>query len=201
MKLFQIKPIMHALVQVDYLGGTLDVPANHEFVAMTKLDCANGETKGLLVSYEVEPRISKNGYYVAVEGTGHSILGEVEYQDPRGSLRRVQGHNRSEAILSNAEELVYKISQVLESDIEDKIHTIFCPKHGLFVEFLEATNFMLVDHFQENNSNNVEPAEMEAEGVPRVRVVNASDKELPSALVDFLSVLAMIKKSGGVGRA
>lgn len=149
MALIEIKPILDELVEVDYLGGTLTIPSHHQFVAMTKLDCSNGETKGLIVSYEVEPRVSKNGYYVAIEGTDHRILCEVEYQDPRGSLRRVQGHSQEEMILANAEELTYKFAQVLASDDEDKIHTLFCPEHGIFVDFLKHTADGLAEHFEQ----------------------------------------------------
>lgn len=149
MALFEIKPIETNFVEVDYLGGTVQVPANHEWIAMTKLDCVNGETKGLLVSYEVEPTVSRNGYYVAVPGTEHRILCEVEYQDPRGSLRRVQGHSQEEMILANAEELAYKFAQVLASDDEDKIHTLFCPEHGVFVDFLNHTADALAEHFEQ----------------------------------------------------
>ena len=179
MKSFKIVPIVTALATVDYLGGELTVPANHTYVAMTKLDCSNGETKGLLVSYEVEPRVSNAGYYVAVEGTEHTILGEVEYQDPRGSLRKVQGHTPEEAILANAEEVAIKMQYILESDSDSKIEDIFCPEHGVFAEFMHYQMPMLKQYFDALQ-------EEEEEHVPGVHVVNATGKEIPEEIKQLL---------------
>lgn len=88
MALFEIKPIETNFVEVDYLGGTMSVPENHEWVAMVQQNSPTSETKSLLMSYEVEPTVSRNGYYLAVPGTESRVLCEVTAQDPRGSLRR-----------------------------------------------------------------------------------------------------------------
>ena len=197
MALFQIKPISEAYVEVDYLGGTVDVPANHEWIAMTKLECANGETKGLLVSYEVEPTVSRNGYYVAVPGTEHRILCEVEYQDPRGSLRRVQGHSQEEMILANAEELTYKFAQVLASDDEDKIHTLFCPEHGIFVDFLKHTAYGLAEHFEQVEAENQAEEDSPSISIKVMTpkgVVDLTD-DLPPKLAGILGQITTALKS------
>lgn len=210
MSLLNIVSLAAAMVTVDYLGGTVAIPKNHEWVAMTKLDCSNGESKGLLVSYEVEPTVSRNGYYVAVPGTEHRILGEVEYQDPRGSLRRVQGHNQVEAIYANAEELTYKMIAVLEQadSQEDAIHVLFCPEHGVMSEFLRHTVPML-DQYYEAVEN---PAK--AEGVatqapefiaPQAkegpRVINLTGGPVPNSVLEIMAQIGAILKADGHGRA
>lgn len=205
MALFEVKPIENEFVSVDYLGGTLDVPAHHQWVAMTKLDCANGEVKGLLVSYEVEPTVSRNGYYVAVPGTDSRILQEVEYQDPRGSLRRVQGHSQEEVILLNAEELALKIERILASDIEDKIHALFCPDHGVFIDFLKHTAPALAEHFDEVEAQNEteNQAEDSPEGEPSVSIkvmtpngaVSLEEAGLPAEVLEVLGQITSALKS------
>lgn len=201
MALFEIKAIEAELVEVDYLGGTVLVPEGHQFVAMTKLDCSNGETKGLLVSYEVEPTVSRNGYYVAVPGTEHRILGEVEYRDPRGSLRRVAGHSRDKAILANAEELAYKLVAGLQSgeDIHTIIHDLFCPECGEFAGFMHTTVPMLKEYFEEVEAENT--AAEEAADEPQVHVINASNQEVPEELKGLLGLLGLLAFADGAGRA
>ena len=197
MALFEIKAIEAELVEVDYLGGTVLVPEGHQFVAMTKLDCSNGETKGLLVSYEVEPAVSRNGYYVAVPGTEHRILGEVEYRDPRGSLRCVQGHSQEEMILANAEELTYKFAQVLASDDEDKIHTLFCPEHGIFVDFLKHTADGLAEHFEQVEAENQAEEDSPSISIKVMTpkgVVDLTD-DLPPELAGILGQITIALKS------
>ena len=210
MSLLNIVPLATAMVTVDYLGGNIDVPANHEWIAMTKLDCNNGETKGLLVSYEVEPTVSRNGYYVAVPGTEHRILGEVEYQDPRGSLRRVQGHNQVEAIYANAEELTYKMIAVLEQadSQEDAIHALFCPDHGVVSEFLVHTAPMLHDYFEavQNPAMAEGPATQQAEAQPKAdvdgpRVINLTGGPVPNSVLEIMAQIGAILKADGHGRA
>ena len=189
MKSFKIVPIACALVTVDYLGGEISIPENHTYVAMTKLDCSNGETKGLLISYEVEPTVSRNGYYVAVPGTKHTILCEVEYQDPRGSLRKVQGHTPEEAILANVEEVAIKMQYILESDSDSKIEDIFCPEHGVFAEFMHHQMPMLKQYFDAVEAEEVADV---TEPVPGVRVVNATGKELPAEIKElFANIFGM----------
>lgn len=205
MSLIEVKPIQEELVSVDYLGGTILVPANHEFVAMTKLDCSNGEAKGLLVSFEVEPTVSRNGYYIAVPGTEHRILTEVEYQDPRGTLRRVQGHDRDDAILSNAEELVYKMTAVLEQapTREAAIHALFCPEHGIVLEFLHSTTPMLADYFSSDEDEpTAQSVGLDPEPEYSPRVVNMTGKTVPEAVMKhLLGLLALAAKADGTGRA
>ena len=149
MALFEIKPIETNFVEVDYIGGTVQVPENHEWVSMVQQVSPSGESKSLLMSYEVEPTVSRKGHYLTVPGTESRVLCEVTAQDHRGSLRRVQGHSQEEMILANAEELAYKFAQVLASDDEDKIHTLFCPEHGVFVDFLNHTADALAEHFEQ----------------------------------------------------
>ena len=209
MSLLNIVSLAAAMVTVDYLGGTIAIPENHEWVAMTKLDCNNGESKGLLVSYEVEPTVSRNGYYVAVPGTDHRILGEVEYQDPRGSLRRVQGHDREEAIMSNAEELAYKIAAVLDQvkKPHDAIHALFCPDHGVVSEFLKTTAPMLHEYFTKDEPEYTGEVHQTAvsesvaeEASPRI--VNMTGKPVPEdVMVQLLTLLALAAKADGIGRA
>lgn len=208
MSLIEVKPIQEELVSVDYLGGTILVPANHEFVAMTKLDCSNGEAKGLLVSFEVEPTVSRNGYYIAVPGTEHRILTEVEYQDPRGTLRRVQGHDRDDAILSNVEELVYKMTAVLEQapTREAAIHALFCPEHGIVLEFLHSTTPMLADYFSSDEDDDEDEPTAHSVGLDpepeySPRVVNMTGKTVPEDVMkQLLGLLALAAKADGIGR-
>ena len=213
MSLLNIVSLATAMVTIDYLGGTIAIPENHEWVAMTELDCSNGESKGLLVSYEVEPTVSRNGYYVAVPGTDHRILGEVEYQDPRGSLRRVQGHNQVEAIYANAEELTYKMIAVLEQadSQEDAIHALFCPEHGVMSEFLRHTAPMLHDYFEavQNPAMAEGPATQQTEApefnAPQAkegpRVINLTGGPVPEGILEIMAQIGAILKADGHGRA
>lgn len=176
MKSLRIVPIS----LVDYMGGIVEVPDNHDYVAVNKLHCANGETKTVITSYEVEPTVSNKGYYLAVPGTGSLIIGEVESVDPRGSLRKVRNYTSDEVIIANSEELALKMLDILESDVsaEEKIHAIFCPEHGTFTEFLAHTHPALDKHFDEE--------EDAVEDAPKVRILNATDGQVPQEVLDML---------------
>lgn len=201
MKLFKLAPAtIAALIQVDYLGGVVTIPADHQFVAMTQLDCNNGEKKCLLVSYAVEPETTQNGFYRAVEGTGHQIIGEVAYQDPRGSLRRVQGHIAQQAVLANIEELCYKLQDALESGepADEIIHAVMCPEHGLLVDFINHT-----ETFGESYAAEVAAAaeQQQAASKPRIRVVGIRGEEVPAEVIEALETLGFVAGADGTGRA
>ena len=184
MKSLRIVPISLAMSLVDYMGGTVEVPDNHDYVAVNKLHCANGETKTVITSYEVEPTVSNKGYYLAVPGTGSLIIGEVESVDPRGSLRKVRNCTSDEVIIANSEELALKMLDILESDVsaEEKIHAIFCPEHGTFTEFLAHTHTALDKHFDLEEAEE-SPA---VEDAPKVRILNATGGQVPQEALDVL---------------
>lgn len=195
MALFEIKPIETNFVEVDYLGGTVQVPENHEWVAMVQQVSPSGESKSLLMSYEVEPTVSRKGHYLTVPGTESRVLCEVTAQDHRGSLRRVQGHSQEEMILANAEELAYKFAQVLASDTsnEDKIHTLFCPEHGVFVDFLEHTADALCEHFEQVKADN-EAEEVDSPISIKMFNENGEVVDLPPELAGILGQITSALK-------
>lgn len=184
MKSLRIVPISLAMSLVDYMGGVVEVPDNHDYLAVNKLHCTNGESKTVITSYEVEPTVSNKGYYVAVPGTDSLIIGEIEAVDPRGSLRKVRNCTSDEVIIANSEELALKMLDILESDVsaEEKIHAIFCPEHGTFTEFLAHTHPALDKHF------NLEEAEESpaVEDAPKVRILNTTGGQVPQEVLDML---------------
>lgn len=185
MKSLRIVPISLAMSLVDYMGGIVEVPDNHDYVAVNKLHYANGETKTVITSYEVEPTVSNKGYYLAVPGTGSLIIGEVESVDPRGSLRKVRNCTSDEVIIANSEELALKMLDILESDVsaEEKIHAIFCPEHGVFAEFMHHQMPMLKQYFDAVEAEEVADV---TEPAPGVRVVNATGKDIPDEIKQLL---------------
>ena len=188
MKSLKLALTATAMTAVDYMGGTVECPENHNYIALTKLRAGDGSLKAVITSFEVVPNVSAHSGYIARPGTEHRILGEVVYQEPQGSLRKVRGLDRSESILQNAEELALKMQRVLESDTEDKIHAIFCPDHGIFTEFLEFTAPMLDDHFTELDAED----NTEADAEPKI--VNLSGKQVPEEILNLLhGILPIIK--------
>ena len=83
-------------------------------------------------------------------------------------------------IIANSEELALKMLDILESDVsaEEKIHAIFCPEHGTFTEFLAHTHPALDKHFDEE--------EDAVEDAPKVRILNATDGQVPQEVLDML---------------
>ena len=188
MKSLKLALTATAMTTVEYMGGTVDCPENHSYIALTNVRAGDGSLKAVITSFEVEPTVSVRSGYIAQRGTEHCILGEVVYQEPQGSLRKVRGLDRSESILQNAEELALKMQCVLESDTEDKIHAIFCPDHGIFTQFLEFTAPMLDDHFTELDAENNNEAGAEP------KIVNLSGKQVPEEILNLLlGILPMIK--------
>ena len=125
-----------AMTTVDYLGGTVDVPSHHDWVAITRVLDNTDEIKYLLVSYADKPEL-RNGVYCAV---GESyIIGEVSADTHVGSLRQVQNQDSKTAILNNTEEFLIKAQNILEADIpvEEKVHSLWCPSRGLVRELME----------------------------------------------------------------
>lgn len=133
MSFVEVNPVQpEQLVEVDYMGGTVEINANHSWLAVQ-----TSQGKSVLISFSDEP------YAVCgVWGTKgeYTILAEVEYVKPEDALRtlrKVRGLNLEECIVSNAEELSHKIASIVASDLslDEKIVELFHAKAGLFAEF------------------------------------------------------------------
>lgn len=175
MSFVEVNPVEpEAVVEVDYMGGTVEMNANHSWLAVQTSD-----GKSVLISFSDEPYIV-NGVW-GTKGE-YTILAEVDYLKPEDALRtlrKVQGLNLEECIISNAEELSHKIAKVVSSDldIEQKIVELFDAKEGLFAEFHAYQDSLLVDKVNKQRKLAKERADSE-----RLRVLAEAKKKADDAL-------------------
>lgn len=175
MSFVEVNPVEpEAIVEVDYMGGTVEMNANHSWLAVQTSD-----GKSVLISFSDEPYVV-NGVW-GTKGE-YTILAEVDYLKPEDALRtlrKVQGLNLEECIISNAEELSHKIAKIVSSDldIEQKILELFDAKEGLFTEFHEYQDSLLVDKVNKQRKLAKERADNE-----RLRVLAEAKKKADEAL-------------------
>lgn len=165
MSLFKLNPIENITKEVSYAGGNIDIPANHNYLGVVRIGSPGG-MKHVLASFADEPRVSGSGNLVA-EGEW-LILMEVHEANPTESLRKVGDLDTEEVIIYNTEELVNKLTTILgaeEASVEEKIHAMFCPDHGVLVDFLRHSNGALSNHFDTNKDNAAEGESISLEEV------------------------------------
>lgn len=136
------------LKTVQYMGQNMDIPANHNWLAIIKILSSDpNRVKNILVSYSEEPKLSAQGSYHAVEGSEDTFIAEVEYAGKLSESLVYVGEDAAQAqtaehcILANLAELADKIQLALKSNDpkEQIIHDICCPEHGELAQFIDAT--------------------------------------------------------------
>lgn len=158
MSFVEVNMVDEEVRTVDYMGGTVELPVHHNWVAVQS---TNG--KSVLLSFLDKPIFGALGW----ESKGdYRVLGEVEnlsMEQASRTLRKVGDMSLEDCILSNAEELSHKIAAVIASDQsdEEKILSLFDAKKGLFAEFHAYQDDLLVrkaekvkhETEQRNNAN------------------------------------------------
>ena len=204
---------------VDYLGGTAVIPAHHNWMAVIMLGKVAHNTC-LLASFANKPLMSKAGVQWIPADEDFAIAGQVGTLNEDQlihTLRQVDNHEDSQQVLlQNTEELVIKLKHILSLDmpLEDKLHAIYCPEHGVFPDFMQhcadALDAMYGDEDEDADEETSEAAlcaeleqaisqlfddapEQTVRPKPRIRVLRANSLE--EALAE------MSKNIDGVGAA
>ena len=202
---------------VDYLGGTVVIPAHHNWVAVIALGKLAYNTC-LLASFANKPLMSTSGVQWVPADEDFAIAAQVDKLSEDQlihTLRQVDKlEDNQQVLLQNTEELVIKLKHILslELPLEDKLHAIYCPEHGVFPDFMQhcanALDAMYGDEDEdEETSEAVLRAELEqairqlfddvpeqtAQPKPHIRAVRA--KSLEEALAEIT------KDIDGVGAA
>lgn len=174
MSFVEVNMVDEEVRTVDYMGGTLELPVHHNWVAVQS---TNG--KSVLLSFLDKPFFGALGW----ESKGdYRVLGEVEnlsMEQASRTLRKVGDMSLEDCILSNAEELSHKIAAVIASDQsdEEKILSLFDAKKGLFAEFHAYQDDLLVRKVEK-----VKRETKQREDAERLRVLAAAKKKADEAL-------------------
>ena len=151
-----------ATSSVYYLGGEVDVPESHSWVGIVKANVA-GVSTYIMASFRDKPQISANGNLILQEGNEMHLLEQVGLM-PIGesTLRKVRGHSAVDILEQNTEELMFKAAHILEdasATTEEKLHALFCPSHGVVVDFLRHQVPTAETVLEEQAAKQVEPQE------------------------------------------
>ena len=206
---------------VTYLGGTVVIPAHHNWMAVIMMGKAAHNTC-LLASFANKPLMSTSGLQWLPADEDFTIAGQVGKLNEDQlihTLRQVDHvQDDQQVLLQNTEELVIKLKHILslERSTEDKLHAIYCPEHGVFPDFMQHCADVLdalygdEDEDEDEDEETSEAAlgaelgqvisqlfadvpERKVQPKPRIRVVRA--KSLEEALAEIT------KDSDGVGTA
>ena len=192
---------------VTYLGGTAVIPAHHNWMAVIMMGKTAHNTC-LLASFANKPLMSTSGLQWMPADEDFAIAGQVGKLNEDQlihTLRKVDKlEDNQQVLLQNTEELVIKLKHILslERPIEDKLHAIYCPEHGVFPDFMQhcadALDAMYGDEDEdEETSEAALRAELEqaisqlfadvpeqtAQPKPRIRIIRA--KSLEEALAEI----------------
>ena len=206
---------------VNYLGGTAVIPAHHNWMAVIMLDKV-AHNSCLLASFANKPLMSTSGLQWVPADEDFAIAGQVGKLNEDQlihTLRQVDKlEDDQQVLLQNTEELVIKLKHILslELPLEDKLHAIYCPEHGVFPDFVQhcadALDAMYGDEDEEQDESAqdvdskvraeleqaisqlfAEVPERKVQPKPRIRVIRA--KSLEEALAEIN------KDIDGVGKA
>ena len=128
------------MVNVNYLGGTMDIPAHHSWVGAAKITVCGVRAHALL-SFAERPAVTANGSFDLSAGTNDfCVLQEVGLM-PTGeqTLRKVNNLTSDDILQANVEELTYKVRSILEDEttsVDEKLADLLCSTHGVFPEFM-----------------------------------------------------------------
>ena len=139
----EIKSPKHAETKtVTYIGGTAVIPAHHNWMAVIMMGKAAHNTC-LLASFANKPLMSSTGVQWVPADEDFAIAGQVDQLSEDQlihTLRQVDKlEDNKQVLLQNTEELVIKLKHILslELPLEDKLHAIYCPEHGVFPDFMQ----------------------------------------------------------------
>lgn len=155
MQLVQIKPKHKDLVPFNYLGLDILIPVDHTHVALVKFTDRQDNTNTVIMSFAQKPEFDGIRYSVP-KGVGTYLVGQVDdITSTTGSLRSTQPESSEHLLIHNAEELMHKIRNILESDAsdKDKIHAIYCPEHGELPQFLDSIRPSLEELFDDEDED------------------------------------------------
>lgn len=156
---------------VDYLAGTATIPANHNWMAVIMLGKLAHNTC-LLASFANKPLMSTSGLQWVPADEDFAIVGQVDKLNEDQlihTLRQVDElEDNQQVLLQNTEELVIKLKHILSLDmpLENKLHAIYCPEHGVFPDFMQhcadVIDAMYGDE-DEDEAEEISEAELRAE--------------------------------------
>ena len=192
---------------VTYLGGTAVIPAHHNWMAVIALGKL-GHNTCLLASFANKPLMSPSGVQWVPADEDFAIAGQVGKLNEDQlihTLRQVDKlEDDQQVLLQNTEELVIKLKHILslELPLEDKLHAIYCPEHGVFPDFMQhcadALDAMYGDEDEDEETSEAalrakleqaisqlfdDVPEQTVQPKPRIRVVRANSLE--EALAEF----------------
>lgn len=205
------QPVPTKAKTVTYLGAEIEIPANHDWVAVVMMGKAGNHTC-LLASFGTKPAVSETGLQWVPVDEDFQILGQVAHvaaPELLNTLRQVDNiEDPRQVLLQNTEELVIKLKHILSSGagVEEILHAIYCPEHGTFTQFMDHSVDAISDFFPDEDEEKEmsagapeeirdvlagvlgqifgqAPQEAEAQVKPRVRVIHA--KSLEEALAKF----------------
>lgn len=205
MSLIQVTPKNAEFKEVFFLGGHLEIPANHNWVALSTITNPNGAPKTMITSYENKPSLSRKGNYIA-DGDYRFVVEVESVETVAGTLRHVDGvSDTKEVLLLNSEELAYKITAVLNAaDLsqDEKIEELFSAE-GVFAEFSAYQN-PCIDSLRAEEAEaqmeacapkDPEPRCGQAEGPGPQTTAAAKEVGIPAELAELLYAIASVAKA------
>ena len=164
---------------VNYLGGTIEIPAHHNWVAVIALSKLAYNTC-LLASFANKPLMSTSGVQWVPADEDFTIAAQVTKLNEDQlihTLRQVDKlEDNQQVLLQNTEELVIKLKHILSLELpaEDKLHAIYCPEHGIFPDFMQhcADIFDAIYGDEDEDEDETESAQ-DAESKVRAKIEQA----------------------------
>lgn len=134
---------------VSYLDQEIQIPENHDWVALSFRETATGR-KLYLVSFKDEPELRNGSYFTHTTGEDYKLLTLVENStvEPKDSLVYV-GEPTRDTLYDAFEVLVGDLVKIMNTDKhqDEKLHEVFCMKHGALSQFLQKNARELSDRF------------------------------------------------------
>lgn len=165
---------------VSYLDQEIQIPAHHNWVALSFRETATGR-KLYLVSFKDEPQLRNGSYFTHTVGEDYKFISEVEDSAvaPKDSLVYV-GKPTRDTLYDAFEVLVGDLVKIMNTDKhqDEKLHEVFCMEHGVLSQFLQ-------DNAQELSNRYDVPS------------LDADDDELETSF-DKSEVLKQISKTLGI---
>lgn len=140
-----VKPNTQETTQVKYLDRSVSVQTNHNWVAVSKLPFAGGESC-FITSFAEKPVLLPNGSYAAQVGSDFTYLLPIsDTEDNYPLLERKANVKDSK---TSPEENLVKAALLLSEQLKQFIadaenpvqaaHSIYCPDHGLLPKFIDS---------------------------------------------------------------
>lgn len=181
-----VKPDTQETVQVKYMGHSVSVQSNHNWVAVSKLPFAGGESH-FITSFAEKPVLLPNGSYVAQVGSAFTYL--LLINDKVDKFPLLERNNKAKDSKASPEENLIKAALLLSTQLkqiingtEDKleaVHGIYCPDHGILPKFIDSIMDDVVELFgtedDEDDDDEVEIASL-ADLIVAIKEAAAKEK-------------------------